>query len=94
MATQPMLPEYASQPPFATKEERMVTAALQSAVAPGPRVRSMLTRPLFLSGVHKMEALTVEDCLNLSRETMYNTNYTGGAWDISGASRNTGYGWL
>jgi hypothetical protein len=90
VATQQMIPEFASQPPFATKEERMTTAALQAAVAPSSVVRGMLTRPLFMD-VQAHEAITVEQCLNLSRATNYNTNYTGGSWDINASARNSGY---
>lgn len=94
MATQPINDYYASQPPFATKEERMVTEALQMAAAPSNVVRGMVTRPLFPPKYgYRTEALGVLDCLNIGRvpDTMYNVNYTGGAWDINASSRNSGY---
>ncbi len=92
----PAMNDYtAATPPFARKEERMVTEALQSAVAPSSVIRGMVRRPLFLPRYgYPTVAPTVEAVLSLSRVTSYNTNYTGGAWDINAAARNSGYSYL
>ncbi len=88
-----MRDSYTVLPPFARNEERLVSEALDRQVAPGAVIRGMTVRPLFLE-VQKDEALTVQDVLSLVRVPPYNTNYTGGAWDVNSSARNSGEGWI
>ena len=93
---------FANLPPFKSKEERFVSEALQRAAAPEAAARmirpwvGMEQLPLFRPKYgYANEAVTIEQVLTLDRTTEYNTNYTGGAWDINAsAARNTGPGWL
>jgi hypothetical protein len=80
-------------PPFASKEERMVSEALEAQLAPGAVLREMVRRPLFLKVEHA-PALTVRDVLATPRIAPYNVNYTGGAWDVNASARNSGNGWI
>jgi hypothetical protein len=87
---------FTTQSPFASKEERSVSEALMSQTAPRDMLRTFPTRvPLFRPRFgYPTEALTILDVLAEERMQPYNTNYTGGAWDINASARNSGTGWI
>lgn len=97
MAIRPQNDYYASLPPFKSKEESQVSYTLMLQTAPSEALREIrpwsgveqipLFRPRF---GYRTEAPGVLDVLDLDRANIYNTNYTGGAWDINASSRNTG----
>ena len=90
---------YASLPPFQSKEENFVAEALQRATSDEARMIrpwvGMEQIPLFRPKYgYETQAITVTEVLSLDRSSLYNTNYTGGAWDINASARNTGPGWV